>query len=352
MNRLHLDRSKNRVDEIRRRRQNKSRSTKIEKKSRDRTRGARSSPPVMARAVGGSAAIHRRKVVKKQRRRYDVSLGMSGAELRLPTLPQFRIGWRLVSLVLIMVLSFIAYQLWDSPVFLVNEAEIVGLERIRSSDVISVMEVSGQPIFLLDPEIMEQTLLDSFAEFSTVSVQVDLPNTVLVTVTERSPVLIWIQDGRSDYVDTEGNAFPIRHDMVEAELFPVIEAAQDPPTYESAEKTEQTFASFDIELLDLEITNSQPSVSTARSLLSPEMVSAILIMDEQAPKGARLIYEQLHGLGWQDARGWYVYFGDVSDINMKANIYNVILNRLQEEQDQTPAMISVEYLHAPYYRLE
>ena len=120
--------------------------------------------------------------------------------------------------------------------------------------------------------------------------------------------------------------------MAEPGLFPVIEAAQDPPTYESAEQTDQMLASLDIELLDLEITNSQPSVSTARALLSPQMVSAILMMDKQAPEGAKIIYEELHGLGWQDTRGWYVYFGDVNDIDMKAKIYTVILNRLQETE--------------------
>ncbi|MFC2025763.1 FtsQ-type POTRA domain-containing protein [Chloroflexota bacterium] len=347
-----MERPKNRIDEIRRRRQNKPRSTKSEKKTRNRSRDNRSSPPVMARAVVGSVPIHRKKVDKKQRRRYDVSLGRSGTEMRLPTLPQFRIGWRLISFVFVVVLVFGAYQFWDSPVFLVNEAEIVGLERISPSDVNSVLDVSGQSIFLLDPENMEQRLLESFAEFSTVSVQIDLPGTVLVTVSERSPVLVWNHEGRSEYVDVEGKAFPVRSEVQAAGPLPVIEADQDPPTYETSEQSQQTLASIDLELLNLGITNPEPSVSTARSLLAPEMVSAILMMHDQAPDGARLIFEEVHGLGWQDTHGWYVYFGDMNDINMKANIYNAILNQLQQEQEHIPAMISVEYLHAPYYTLE
>jgi hypothetical protein len=81
------------------------------------------------------------------------------------------------------------------------------------------------------------------------------------------------------------------------------------------------------------------------------MVSAILSMSAQAPAGTPLIYDALHGLGWKDAAGWEVYFGDIRDIEMKLRVYQALVKRLQGEGLQ-PALISVEYVHSPYYRLE
>ena len=81
------------------------------------------------------------------------------------------------------------------------------------------------------------------------------------------------------------------------------------------------------------------------------MVETILMLAEQAPKSAILKYYQEHGLGWEDSRGWNVYLGDDQDIEMKLNVYRSILAHLKA-QDTPPTVISVEYVHFPYYRLE
>jgi hypothetical protein len=65
-----------------------------------------------------------------------------------------------------------------------------------------------------------------------------------------------------------------------------------------------------------------------------------------------LIYSHEHGLGWKDGRGWEVYFGtDIQDIDMKLQVYKAILKEIKKK-DVRPIFISVEFVHAPYYRLE
>ena len=70
------------------------------------------------------------------------------------------------------------------------------------------------------------------------------------------------------------------------------------------------------------------------------------------PADTMLVYDSEHGLGWNDPNGWEVYFGaEDQDMEMKLSVYQAMVERLQSEGIQ-PALISVEYVHAPYYRME
>ena len=82
-----------------------------------------------------------------------------------------------------------------------------------------------------------------------------------------------------------------------------------------------------------------------------DMVSAILSMSAFVPQNTPLIYDSEHGLGWKDTQGWDVYFGDIKDIDVKLRVYQAMLKTFKQEKIN-PALISVEYVHTPYYRLE
>jgi len=86
--------------------------------------------------------------------------------------------------------------------------------------------------------------------------------------------------------------------------------------------------------------------------LSPELVSSILALGSKMPVDTLLVYDSEHGLGWNDPLGWEVFFGpEDNDMDMKLVVYQALVERLQSEGIQ-PALISVEFVHAPYYRME
>jgi hypothetical protein len=95
---------------------------------------------------------------------------------------------------------------------------------------------------------------------------------------------------------------------------------------------------------------SNPSERAAH--IRPEVLESALQMNSLLPQGATLLYDSVSGMGWRDPGGWEVYFGnDLSNIQMKLVMYQVILGRLQE-LGISPEMISVEHVDAPYYRME
>lgn len=274
----------------------------------------------------------------RTRRRYDVALNAPGAELRLPTMPTFRWSWRIVSGLLTAFLAFAVYSVWTLPMFRVSTAQITGLERVDERDVNLVLGLGDTPVFVLEPAVMRRNLLDAFPELSSAAVEVRWPNAVSVTVKERSPVLAWMVGDQTVWVDAQGMSFPVRGadaGMLESSSSLVVVEAQGAPPV--------PFGFADV----------APEVSAwTRPLMSTDLVSAILLLRGFAPQGVTLLYDPAHGLGWRDPQGWQVYFGpDGKDMGQRLQVYQAMVARLKAEDIQ-PALVSVEYLHAPFYRMD
>lgn len=325
--------------------------------ARRRTSSVTGPPPVMARGFSARTSPAAKQRANKSRRLYNVSLSAQGAEMRLPTLPRLGLGWRAASFVLLAFLLSVLYYVWTAPTFQVSEAQISGLKRMTRGDVNKALALSGRPVFTLDADQVQQQLLEEFPEFAQVSTQVELPNTLLITVTERLPVLIWRQDGVSNLVDAEGMTFPAR-DETALSIYPVIEAIGDPPPLPgSLEPQEDQEASLVLEkVITDSLTLGLPVKGEAKPFLAPETVAALLQIIDQAPNGATIIYEPAHGFGWLDRRGWKVFLGqitpgDPAQIETKMLVYRAIMEEVKSAGAK-PAFISVEFVHVPYYQLE
>jgi hypothetical protein len=305
-------------------------------------------PPVMVRGgMGGMAfgrvASSRLQKQKAPKRRFDVPLKASGAEVRLPSIPLIHIGWRAVSLLLVFMMAAGLFLVWKSPVFQVKAVEAEGLKRLTASDLNTVMGTLGASIFTINPHGLEEIIQQAFPELEKVSVSVNLPANVKVSVVEREPVIAWTQEGSEVWVDARGNTFPPRGNpekpLVRVEGFGSMPGVVS--------------ASPEIEMQNLPGVPAQESTTPASKMrLSPELVSAILALGEKMPAETLLVYDSEHGLGWNDPNGWQVFFGqEDQDMEMKLSVYETLVDHLNNEGIQ-PELISVEYVHAPYYRME
>jgi len=303
-------------------------------------------PPVMVRSRSAWGLTPERKRGKKAKRRFDVALSMQGAEMRLPALPQLAIGWRVASFGLVIMLAAALYYFWNSPKFQINHAQVDGLQRVSSRDVDTILGATGQPVFALDAGQLRQKLAETFPEFSAVAVQIGIPKSLVVQVTERKPVLTWQQDGKTNLVDAKGVAFPLRTGAKPGPG-PVVEAKGAPPSV----PLPLSISPSEIAAITGRTAISETVKTASRQLMSPEMVTAILTLAPTAPQGTVLVYDAQHGLGWKDKRGWDIYFGDAQDIDNKLQVYKALVKYLQGQEIQ-PVLISVEHVYAPYYRAE
>ena len=314
-----------------------SRTKKIERMRRYEERFA--PPPVMVRGERARASLGsvpgdlvnfpapRSKRPTKARRRYDVALGVPGAEMRLPALPEIHLGWRLLSAVFVAALLGALYYLWNSPEFRVQAAEVAGLQRLSQADVRAVLNIEEESIFTLQAAELQEKLEEAFPEFASVEVDLSLPAKVAVTIEERQPILVWKQDGKQMLVDANGVAFPQRENAPPGPSL-TVEAPGAPPQAAAADEMDPD-APF----------------------MPVEMVSAIVSMSGQAPQNTPILYDNIHGLGWREKQGWEVFFGDIQDMGAKLSVYQALLQHFRSEGIE-PVLVSVEHVHAPYYRME
>ncbi len=305
-------------------------------------------PPVLVRGGIPAMAVRRTKQ-SLPRRRYDMVLAVPGAELQLPSLPMVKVGWRAVSGLLAVMMIACLFLLWKLPAFQVSAVEAEGLERLSVADLNAVMDVLGSSVFSLDPPALEQALSRYFPELADISVRVGLPARVSVGVTERQPVLSWYQDSREVWVDADGVAFIPRGnpgelvrvqgsgqtpEAIAGVVVPAASSLQDGTIYVPATPLDKT---------------GEPK-EPAR--LPADLVQAILTLGGQVPAETQLVYDSHYGLGWEDPLGWEVFFGrQTSDMAQRLVVYQGVVDYLTSHGLQ-PELVSVEFIHAPYYRME
>jgi cell division protein FtsQ len=310
------------------------------------------SPPVMVRGgMGGMAfgrvASSRLSKQKPPRRRIDVPLNAHGAEMRLPAVPYPRLGWRAISLLMVMMMVASLFLIWKAPVFQVTKMQAEGLKRLTVSDLNAVMRATGKSVFTINPKNLDQALHQAFPELAKISIKLNLPASVKVVVTEREPIISWVQDGNETWVDADGVSFPPRGEttkpLVKVEGHGILPGSSQGSPADSLQ-----------ELPDSQVaaTTAITPTITPTLKLSPELITAILALGEKMPADTLLVYDSVHGLGWNDPKGWEVFFGsEDQDMEMKLSVYQALVSKLESEGIQ-PALISVEYVHAPYYRME
>lgn len=282
-------------------------------------------PPVTTR-TRQEAAKPRRKPARNTRRRFNIALHLPRAETRSIHIPRPRLGWRLLSFLLVGVLGTALYFAFNLPELRVTQAQVTGNQLISPEEINSVMNVAGQPIFLLIPSELETRLRLSYPEFVSVKVTVTLPNLVSVKVTERQPVIRWEQGGGYTWIAEDGIAFKPRGEL--SGLISVT-ALSAPPVEGNESSDPMTPASF----------------------IPPEMVRTLKGLAGHVPPGATILYEAGMGFGWNDPRGWKVYFGTSAyDIELKMRVYESMMASLTQRGIR-PALVNVMYPTAPFYRM-
>lgn len=304
-------------------------------------------PAVVVRGGMGTPLMQRSS--NRPRRSLSIPLDMPGVEMRTPALPIIRPGWRLLSGFLTIALGILIYMMLTIPAFEIPALQLNGIQRLTAENIESVLQLSGMNIFFVDPQHTKGLLEKSFPELSYVDVQVALPNKVIITVIERQPVLAW-EHGKAKWIDAEGYIFPARGEPATELVYitsdttpPLIHAADQETTTENTLEQESSAAAKKEQDTETE--------SDLHPRMDPMLLQAILKLNSLIP-GVPLVYSGKDGLGWKDPAGWQVFIGTSLDqFDEKMKVYQAIVNKLNDQGIQ-PAMISIEHVHAPFYRME
>ena len=289
---------------------------------RNKTTRGRNVPAMVARNPRMEEQLNQGR--SEARRRYPLKLATEGAELHLPALPVLHFGWRTVSTGLLVSLLLSLYLLLTVSSFTVGRVQLSGAQRISAQDVNAALNISGSPIYAIQPDQISAAIAKAFPELENFAVSVGFPANVLIEVREREPLIAWEQSGIVVWVDQAGIAFIPEGS---AENLVTVQALEPPPALEG-------------------------SNYSRHQLIEPGMVSAILALSEHKPEEAKVLFDPKLGFGWEDPNGWSAYFGaKATDMEQRLAVYQSVVTELND-RGLRPTLISVAQLHAPYYRMD
>jgi cell division septal protein FtsQ len=241
------------------------------------------------------------------------------------SIPRPRLGIRLVSFLFVVLLGAAIYGAYNLPFFRVTEARVTGNHLISAKELSAAIGITGQPIFLLKAADLETRLRLNYPELSSAHVTVSLPNVVSVNVVERKPAVRWEQGGSYTWIAEDGVAFRPRGEFPELISVTAVSAPA------------------------LNLTSADPLNPVP--FVSPDMIQALKGLAGHVPPGVPILYDPKLGFGWNDPRGWSVYFGTKSnDVELKMRVYESLVNSLTQRGIR-PVLINVTYPTAPYYRI-
>lgn len=343
----------NRADLLRQRRNERGREN--QPRSGSMARKPAKAQPVMARNFSVNAAARplsglsplKSKQARPRRQMY-YSLGATGAEVRLPAMPVIKPGWRLLSGLLVVLFSLGIFAMLTSTMFVVEKVDIAGLQRLNPADLEAALAIQNLSIIEIDPALLTEQIAAAYPELTDIQVNVTFPAAVGISAHERQPKINWKVGDHSFWIDSEGVVIPARGEPAE-ELIG-IQADSRPPLVALPAPTEEEVAAKD---------DTKPQKDTPASeeeIWGRVVDSTILQAAEQLrpyiPAESNLVYNIGSGLGWKDPRGWKVFVGNTLDnIELKLAEYQAVVDTLNQ-RGIIPTMISVEHLHAPFYRTE
>jgi cell division septal protein FtsQ len=262
---------------------------------------------------------------------------------------RFRPGWRIISLLLVGLFSYAIFTAWTAPQYKISAIQISGLQRLNEAEVLAKVDVINQHIFAVQPDEIIKAVAAGFPELRDIQVNLSLPAQVKISVIERQPMIAWQAGDTLLWIDTEGYLIPARGQAasmltIQANSLPVYQLDKDL----REDNTAKMIQDKSIEKTDV----SEMAFFSQTKHVDSTLLAGILQLNAWMPNETTLLYQRQRGLGWKDSRGWEVYLGQkLENINDKMVMYDTIVKGL-EKQGVNPTLVSVEFLYAPYYRVD
>lgn len=230
--------------------------------------------------------------------------------------------WQIVSGSLAFVLLLTGVVFFVSPIFYVTRAEVGNANYLTAEEIFTTADIANFHVLWVDPGVVAERVT-ALPNVESAQVFIRWPARVVILIDERKPVLIWEQNGEHLWVDDQGFLMFLRADN--PGLITIVNEG-DPIQFPCADPD------CPPPVLDQDIITGALQLATLRVNLDV------------------IYYDPVHGLSYEDDRGWRGYFGEGSDMEFKLVIYEALTDNL-ELQGVQPLYVDVGNPDAPFYRV-
>ena len=277
------------------------------------------------------------KNARRRRRRNQTRVKVPMTSLR-----QMMLSARWLSLGLLALSIYALTLIGMDENFYLTTIPVEGVISVPATEVVQASNLAGSHIFSADPGTAAQQIMENVPGIISAEVTLNWPNRVQITVTEDSPIAIWVEGSNQFWVTRTGRLVPARSSslgllMIQSEVEGVSVATAVIATPTADDKTEPVDGETAVD-----------SATANMRFLSHDVLAGALQLKQLRPNIDRLYYRPSSGLSYQDGRGWRVFFGTGTDMSQKLVVYETIVEELLAE-GLTPQYVSVSNQEKPYY---
>jgi hypothetical protein len=252
---------------------------------------------------------------------------------------QIYVSARWLSLFIVVILLVVLYLFLTRDVFLINTIYVGGTQYLTSGEIFERTGLAPRSaaerkthIFWVDSDAIEAQLeLDPAIANAEVVIGWP-PQMVQITITERQPALIWEQAGQRVWVDVAGYVMYQRTDLPDLVRVVVEKATEGlnfgPCPYQGTKE-----------------------ILGPGNCIDPITVAGALQFKALYPNVREIIYNPAKGLGYLQGSGWVLWFGDASDLALKMQIHQQIVDLVTKQLGRKLVEINVVDPDHPTYIL-
>ena len=262
--------------------------------------------------------LRQRRTGRRSKRRLGTKRYRSHAtalNIRLIPLGDTRRASRALAAVLLALLIWVVYSIFNSDSFYVYSAKVEGNVSVTPEQVFGASQLEGLNIFWVDPEQAARSVLERLPNIRSAQVTAQLPARVVISVEERVPYLVLHTGDKEWWVDEEGVAYA-------------------PGSGQSQ---------------GLVVTDNDARPLRAGQRLDPQVIPAIRALRYWLPKLSRAFYSEDTGIGFHTSEGWPVYLGDGTDMEAKLRIVKALYDQFKA-QNRAPDAIAARFVGGPAYK--
>lgn len=231
----------------------------------------------------------------------------------------------LASICLLMLILF-----YTNGAFVIREIYVSGTRYLTPPEIFQRSGLANLHIFSLDP-LDVANLLKQDTTIADAQVIIGWPPTMVqISITEREPALIWEQAGQRVWVDVRGQVMALRQD-----LQTLVRVVVPKPS---------TVAHLGPCPLQ-----GMTELLGPGNCIDPQTVLGALKFKALYPNVEEMVYDPVRGLGFQDGRGWVLWFGDGTDIDVKMAVYNRMIEEYFVKQGIQFVEVNVVNPDVPWF---
>jgi len=262
--------------------------------------------------------LRQRRVGRRSKRRLGTKHYRSHAtalNIRLMPLADTRRASRAIAAVLLALLVWVVYSIFNSDSFYVYSARVEGNVTVTPEQVFGASQLEGLNIFWVDPEQAAQLVMERLPTIKSAQVTAQLPARVVISVEERVPYLVWRTGDKEWWVDEEGVAYAPGSGQPQG----------------------------------LVVVDNDARPLRAGQHLDAQVIPAVRALRYWLPKISQAFYSEATGIGFHTSEGWPVYLGDGTDMEAKLRIVKALYDQFKA-QNTRPDAIDARYVGGPAYK--